>query len=67
MKVRWRFIGSSIRWFWLARIIRGSSQQVRTRRGVEIGSEAIKQFRKDQPISAGSASQSRLVLAITRL
>lgn len=40
---------------------------MRTRRGVEIGSEAMKQFRKDQPFSEGSANQARLVPAIIRL
>lgn len=41
MYIRWRLIGSEAVWFWLARIIRGSSQQVRTRRGVERGSVAM--------------------------
>lgn len=33
--MRCRFIGSGARWFWLARIIRGSSQQVRISKGAE--------------------------------
>jgi len=34
-------MGSEAVWFWLARIIRGRSQQVRTKRGVERGSVAM--------------------------
>lgn len=41
MYIRWRLMGSRAVWFWLARIINGSNQQVRTRRGVESGSVAI--------------------------
>lgn len=41
MYIRCRLIGSRAVWFWLARIIRGNSQQVRTKRGVESGSVAI--------------------------
>lgn len=41
MYIRWREIGSGLMWFWLAKIIRGSSQQVRTNRGVERGSVPI--------------------------
>lgn len=41
MYIRWRLIGSGAVWFWLARIIRGRSQQVSTRRGVERGSVAM--------------------------
>jgi len=44
-------------WFWLARIIRGRSQQLRTRRGVDKGSVAMRGFREDQPVSEGRASQ----------
>ena len=39
--IRCRLIGSVAVWFWLARIIRGRSQQVSTRRGVERGSVAM--------------------------
>lgn len=39
--IRCRLMGSEEVWFWLARIIRGRSQQVRVRRGVERGSVAI--------------------------
>ena len=41
MYIRWRLIGSRAVWFWLARIMRGRSQQVRTRRGADKGSVAI--------------------------
>lgn len=40
--IRWRLMGSGAVWFWLAKIISGRSQQVRTRRGVDKGSVAIK-------------------------
>lgn len=39
--MRWRLIGSEDVWFWLARIIRGRSQQVRTRSGVDRASVAM--------------------------
>lgn len=38
-------------WFWLARIIKGRSQQERIRRGVERGSVARRGLRRDQPVS----------------
>lgn len=41
MYIRWRLSGSGLMWFWLARIISGSSQQVRTSRGVDKGSVPI--------------------------
>lgn len=41
MYIRCRLIGSVVVWFWLARIIKGRSQQVKTRRGVERRSVAI--------------------------
>lgn len=41
MYIRWRLTGSGEIWFWLARIMRGRSQQVRARRGVERGSVAM--------------------------
>ena len=41
MYIRWRLMGSRDVWFWLAKIISGRSQQVRTRRGVERESTAI--------------------------
>lgn len=41
MKVRLRISGSCCRWFWLARIISGSSQQDRTSREDEIWSVLI--------------------------
>lgn len=40
MYSRWRFSGSGAIWFWLAKIIRGRSQQDKTRRGVERASVA---------------------------
>lgn len=39
--VRCRLRGSVERWFWLAKIIIGSNQHDRTRRGVERGSVAM--------------------------
>lgn len=44
-------------WFWLARIIRGSSQHDRMRSGVDRGSVAMSGFMKDQPVSEGCVSQ----------
>ena len=41
IKVRFRVKGSCWRWFWLARIIRGSSQQDRISRGDEIWSMPV--------------------------
>lgn len=38
--MRCRLTGSGAMWFWLARIIRGRSQQVKIRRGVETRSVA---------------------------
>ena len=38
MKIRFRVGGSWCRWFWLAMIMRGSSQQESTSRGEEIWS-----------------------------
>ena len=38
MYVRWRWRGSEDMWFWLAKIIKGRSQQERIRRGVDRGS-----------------------------
>lgn len=67
MYVRWRLTGSSAVWLWLAKIIRGSSQQVRTRRGVERGSVAMKGVRQDQPVSDVFFSQVRLANAMIRL
>lgn len=40
-KVRFRVRGSCCRWFWLASIIRGSSQHERTSRGEEIWSMLV--------------------------
>merc|ERR1712035_236994 len=67
MYIRWRLTGSWAVWFWLARIIRGRSQQVRTKRGVDRGSVAIYGLRQDQPVSERFFSQVRLASAITRL
>lgn len=41
MYMRCRLMGSEEVWCWLAKIIRGRSQQVRASRGVERGSVAI--------------------------
>jgi len=65
--IRWRLIGSKAVWFWLAKIISGKSQQVRTRRGVDKGSVAIYWLREVQPVSDRLSSQVRLASAIMRL
>lgn len=44
-KIRFRIVGSCSRWFWLAMIMRGSSQQDRTSRGDEIWSMAVQWVR----------------------
>lgn len=67
MNVRWRLIGSVAVWFWLARIIRGSSQQVSTRRGIDRRSVAMYGLRDAQPVSDKFASHVRLMNAMTRL
>lgn len=41
MKIRFRGVGSCWRWFWDARIIRGSNQQVSDSRGEEIWSMPV--------------------------
>lgn len=45
MNTRLRVGGSCSRWFWLAMIIRGSSQQDRISRGEEIWSIAVQSVR----------------------
>lgn len=67
MKVRWRLMGSELVWFWLAKIIRGRSQHVRTRRGVDRESVAMYRPSEDQPVSERFSSQVRLARAMTRL
>ena len=54
-------------WLWLARVIKGRSQQERTRRGVDKGSVARRGIRRDQPVSEVWGSQCRETRAITRL
>lgn len=54
-------------WFWLAKIVRGRSQHVKTRRGVDRGSRAIRALSFDHPASAELLSQERLTEAIRRL
>lgn len=53
MYIRCRLMGSCAVWFWLARIIRGSSQQVSTVRGVDRGSNPMVVFRLVQPEDIG--------------
>lgn len=67
MYIRWRLVGSWEVWFWLARIIRGRSQQVNTMRGVDKGSVAIIRLRLDQPISSVLISHVKLIKAMSRL
>lgn len=54
-------------WFWLAKIISGSSQQDRTSRGVDSGSVAKNRPRDVQPDSEGKLSHVRLVNAMQKL
>lgn len=65
--IRCRLFGSCVMWFWLARIIRGRSQQDKIRKGVERESVARYGVRKVHPVSDEVLSQSRLVSAIRRL
>lgn len=44
-KIRLRAAGSCSRWFWLAMIMRGRSQQERTSRGEEIWSMEVQGVR----------------------
>ena len=67
MYIRCRLIGSEEVWFWLARIIKGRSQQVRTRRGVERGSVAMYWFMEYQPVSIDMLRHVRLISAMIRL
>lgn len=64
MNERCRAMGSGVMWFWLARVIRGSSQQDNTNRGVERGSVAAYRFEQVQPTSVSHLSQVRLIAAI---
>lgn len=67
MYERCRPIGSGLIWFWLARIISGSSQHVSTRRGVDKGSVAKYVLEVDHPVSDVHFNQVKLVRAIRRL
>lgn len=67
MYERCRLIGSGLIWFWLARIISGSSQHVSTRRGVDRGSVARYMLEEVHPASDVHFSQVRLMKAIKRL
>lgn len=60
-------MGSVLIWFWLAKIIKGSSQQVSTSRGVDRGSVPKYELEEAQPVSKGHLIQVRLVRAIVRL
>lgn len=54
-------------WFWLARSIRGRSQQVNTNKGVDKGSVARNWLDVAQPVSDVHLSHVRLTRAINRL
>ena len=54
-------------WFWLAMIIRGRSQQERTRSGLDKASAAIVELKLVQAVSQGFFIQIRLSVAIRRL
>lgn len=60
-------MGSVLIWFWLAKIIRGSSQQVSTSRGVDKGSVPRYELEEVQPVSKGHLIQVRLIRAMARL
>lgn len=64
---RCRLIGSGLIWFWLARIMSGSSQHVRTNRGVDSGSVARYMLEEVHPVSDVHFSHVRLMEAIKRL
>lgn len=57
-------MGSWAIWCWLAKIIRGSNQQVRIRRGVDKGSVPIRGFNMAHPFSEVFFSQCRLIKAM---
>ncbi len=64
---RCRLIGSGLMWFWLARIISGRSQHVRTKRGVDSGSVAKYELDIAHPVSDVHFNHVRLIRAIRRL
>lgn len=64
---RCRLIGSGLMWFWLAKIIRGSSQHVSTKRGVDSGSVAKYVLEEVHPVSDVHLNHIRLMEAIRRL
>jgi hypothetical protein len=53
-------------WFWLAKIIKGRSQHVKTRRGVDKGSVAKYILDIVHPVSDVHLSHVRLIRAIER-
>lgn len=67
MYERCRFVGSGEIWFWLARIMSGSSQHDSTRRGVDNGSVARYRLDVVHPVSESHFSHVRLTVAIIRL
>lgn len=60
-------MGSVLMWFWLAKIIRGSNQQVSTSSGVDKGSVPIYRLEEIQPVSEDQLIQLRLAKAIIKL
>lgn len=66
INIRCRERGSWVMCFWLAKIIRGKSQQVSTIRGVDRPSVAVIVFRLFQLVSAGVFSQIKLRIEINR-
>lgn len=67
MYIRWRLTGSEVVWFWLARIIKGSSQHVRTSRGVDSGSVAIHELSEDHPVSEMFFNHDKLTKEMQKL
>lgn len=64
---RCRLIGSGLMWFWLAKIMSGSSQHVSTNRGVDSGSVARYELEAAHPVSDVHLNQVKLISAISRL
>lgn len=67
MNMRCRLRGSWAVWFWLARIMRGRSQQVKINSGVESISRAIKVLTEVQLDVGNFISNGRLASAIIKL
>lgn len=67
MYIRCRPRGSEAVCFWLAKIINGRSQHVRTRSGVDRESVAMNRLSEDQPVSERFFSHERLIREMQKL